>query len=109
MIRIEALDGITFENPIVGRLVDDALQVVVTTQSSVTGATGFVVSESATHMALLAVVGGANALIAFGGGVCTRDAPPSSIQAVVDSSGDLILRCGHHPAHEWNYSSGKQR
>ncbi len=44
----------------------------------------------------------AASLISSSKASCTRRVPHADINITTDSNGDLILRCEHHPPHEWD-------
>jgi hypothetical protein len=50
----------------------------------------------------------ANNLLTSSHTKCTLVHPPEPIDSVIDSSGNIILRCYHSPHHEWDLSGNKK-
>jgi len=40
---------------------------------------------------------------------CTLVHPPEPIESVLDSSGNIVLRCFHSPCHEWDLSGERKK
>jgi hypothetical protein len=59
----------------------------------------------ATTMAMQSV----NALLAAASVKCNIQYPEAEIQEVMDSAGDVILRCDHQPVHEWDRAGHRRK
>ena len=55
-----------------------------------------------TKYAVLAATQTVNALLEAVVAQCELDSPPADIEMKMDAKGNLIYRCYHNPAHEWN-------
>jgi hypothetical protein len=108
MPEIGAFHGIHLGLPTVASLVEASLDLADQLQTKTGGGT-LQVAVGVSRLALLAAVGASNAMLTFASATCTLGVPPEDIGAVTDRDGNLILRCGHSPPHEWDYRSGAQR
>ena len=49
-----------------------------------------------------------NSLFSSNYAKCTLKHPAEDIQMILDTSGDLVLRCYHSPCHEWDLNGSKR-
>jgi hypothetical protein len=103
MASVSDLGGVRLENPVVARLVDASLDL---TQEI---AVRLLRQPEIARFALIGALSAANALLAAASSKCTLDSPAADINATTDVNGNLVLRCGHSPPHEWDYQSGAKR
>ena len=103
MASVSDLKGLSLENPAAARLVDASLDL------SQEIALRLLRQPEVARFALVAALGAVNALLAVAVSKCTLASPASDINATTDVSGNLVLRCGHSPPHEWDYQTGAQR
>lgn len=100
MASVLDLEGLRLEDPAVARLADASLDLALEIGQRLLR------QPEVTRFAVLAALGAANALLAAASSKCTLGPRPSDIDAVTDAKGDLVLRCGHSPPHEWDYATG---
>lgn len=103
MASVSNFEGLRLENPGVALLVDASLN--LTQQIAVS----LLRQPEVARFALIGALGAANALLAAASSKCTLDSPAADINATTDVSGNLVLRCGHSPPHEWDYHTGAKR
>lgn len=103
MASVSDFEGLSLEHPAVARLVDASLEL---TQEI---AVRLSWQPEVARFALIAALGAANALLAAAASKCTLGPRPADINVTTDVNGDLVLRCGHSPPHEWDYQTGAKR
>jgi hypothetical protein len=103
MAGVSELEGVKLGNPDVARLVDASLELAINVGERLLR------RPEVVQFTLIAALGAANALLAAASSKCTLYTPPSDINAVTDVNGNLVLRCGHSPPHEWDYQTGAKR
>ena len=108
MAEITQFERIRIGAPLTSSLVDASLRVARSLQQSIDGPGDLQVQAGASRLALIAAMGTSTALLAFASATCSLGPAPADIGVTVDSVGNLILRCGHSPPHEWDYGSGQQ-
>ena len=108
MPGIRTFPGVTLGVPAAASLVDTGLGLADQLRTESSGGT-LEVSVGASRLALIAALAAGNAMLALASATCTLGIPPADIDAVTDSEGSLVLRCGHSPPHEWDYSTGARR
>jgi hypothetical protein len=109
---ISTFDGVKLGVPLAAPLVNASLEVAAKAQAALGGSGSgdlMQVVAPASRLALIAAIAACNAMLAMASAKCTRMSPPSDIDTVTGPDGDLILRCGHSPPHEWDYGTGTKR
>ncbi len=108
MTEIVRFSGINLKHPGLAALIDSSLDLAHSLQQKTGGGGQIVLQVGASRLALMAAMSASSALLALAGGTCNLGNKPADIGVTVDDSGDLILRCGHSPPHEWSYERGKK-
>jgi hypothetical protein len=109
MAPILMFRGIELQAPGAAAVVDASLALLALTNNARREPYGLGVGLGVSRQALIAATSAANAMLAMAAATCTLDRDPSDIEAVTDANGDLVLRCGHSPPHEWDYATGQKK
>jgi hypothetical protein len=109
IVNIENIEGISMEVPAESR--KELLQLIY---NAATLASGFIIVEptfrAKTNLPQIVnfrlgasyATQAVSAILAAASVKCHLAAPPEDIEMKLDSSGRLIYRCYHSPAHKWN-------
>ena len=103
MAGVSDLEGLSVENPAVAQLADASLRIAWEIGQRLLR------QPEVARFTLMAALGAANALLAAAASKCTLASPASDINGMTDVNGNLVLRCGHSPPHEWDYQTGARR
>lgn len=109
MPTIMMFQGIRLELPATTPMVDASLALLALTNAARQEPYGLGVATGVSRQALIAAMSAANAMLAMATATCTQGRDPSDIEAVTDANGNLVLRCGHDPPHEWDYATGQKK
>jgi hypothetical protein len=109
MAQITTFEGIDVGVPAATTLVDASLALAAQLHSGGAAGGDLQVASHVSRWAIVAALGAGTAMLAFASAKCTLARPPEDINPVTGPDGDLILRCGHSPPHEWDYDSGRRR
>ena len=105
MVGISHFEGIRIDLSLTS-IVDASLAVADSLTKAFPGEGGIAIHRTVSRLALVAAMSATNAVFTMASAVCTMGSKPADIGVTTDSNGNLILRCGHSPPHEWSYTSG---
>jgi hypothetical protein len=109
MPTIDDLSDIDLAVPHTAAVIDSSIKLVKNLQTVMSGLAATSLDTGASRLALIAAISVSTAMLAMARATCTLGPTPADIDVTVDSEGNLILRCGHALAHEWNYQTGTRR
>jgi hypothetical protein len=103
--KIDEIEGISFPTKPIEKETAKLISRAITVAAVIVGKQ--LPLKAVASLAITASIQTVSALLAAAEAKCNLAHPPEDINVKVSSSGKLVYRCFHDPAHEWDLSGNR--